>query len=177
MLRRNELRLINPDFNYNMMNGHGQAVRFGKKSLLDEIISNSARYPPPPKFTAIDSSSSSSQSTLSYLIYLLSSLLMLVGWIGTWVSGVGNIIVETTTPQTTTTSEMPIPLPADNPLFKISKYGCAFGFQGRLCDRKRNHCYIYKNGKKIQKRFTISGVKKSRFLFKNLRNHTSIDRS
>lgn len=80
------------------------------------------------------SSSAQPTSGVAYILMLLSSALLLTGWFGSWMGNNNNDGgLATPTPSLLTTihenktSVPPIPR---------AKYGCSFGYQGRLCDRK-----------------------------------------
>lgn len=126
-----------------------------KASLLEEILSSNNRVRKPNRIVDSDDVDSSPTSTLGYILFLLSSLLLLVGWLGSWVdgnspgaaagppppSGVDDfgdgIVVIRTTPVTTTTvtSTSNNEEAFSTPSYRFSKYGCSFGYQGRLCER------------------------------------------
>lgn len=128
-----------------------------KASLLEEkILWNYNRVRKPNRFVDNRDADSSPTSTLGYILFLLSSLLLLIGWLGSWVDGnnspgaaaagppsgvddnfVDGIVVVRTTPVTTTTltSTSNNEEVFSTPSYRFSKYGCSFGYQGRLCER------------------------------------------
>lgn len=94
-----------------------------KHPLISDLLVGKAANPK-SKYTASDSPT----TTIGYLLLLLSSLLLFIGWIGNWTNGGDG--TTTTTPSMMTTTTTP-----SEPI--VGKYGCPFGFQGRLCDRKK----------------------------------------
>ena len=113
--------------------GH-QSPQINKNAMIKEILKSQQKQ---SGVKVGSSDSSSSMSGIGYILLLLSSLLLLIGWFGSWMPDNNNNTTTTTPMPTSTSSTTEAPI--------ADKYGCSFGFQGRLCDRERifNFTYSY----------------------------------
>lgn len=104
-----------------------------KYTLFDQILASQKRQI--GKSKASSENNSTASSTIGYILFLLSSILLVSNWFGSW--------VDTDSDQATSTSKAPIfdkttQMSPTTPTYRFSKYGCAFGLQGRYCERNKN---------------------------------------
>ena len=132
MMRRVELAkaLSNNPGTLARLNAASMAVNHrlpagARNAALKDLLANAGKTA--AKTSSNSKSSDSPVSGVGYIFLLLSSILLLTGWFGSWMGGGGDNGGTTTVAPPDTTTEAPMP---------SNKYNCDFGFQGRLCERK-----------------------------------------